>query len=241
LTTDFQASESVRDGLKTVRFSLEVDGERVPGVAWMPAEADEPMPLVFIQHPGTSSKDDYFVTEPGQMWANRGWICVGLDAPMHGERDDHDPMGLFQDRDLYPVIAEQFAQELTAAIDQLAERYPVDMSRLGYVGFSMGSMLGIPAVARDGRFKAAAFCLVGEGGFVGPATGPESHVPALSGVAVRIVGKEKDELVPRAATEALYDALPGEKDLQWLPGGHFEIGGDVIESANHWLKRHLAA
>jgi predicted esterase len=236
---NFQATEEVRDDLRVVRFSYEVDGERVPGALWMPAEADEAMPLVFIQHPGTSSKDDYFVTEPGQRWARRDWICAGLDAPMHGDRDDFDPMGLFRERELYPVIAAQFAAELTAGIDHLAERYPVDMSRLGYVGFSMGSMLGIPAVATDGRFKAAAFCLVGEGGFVGPATGDDSHVPALAKVAVRIVGKENDELVPRAATESLFEAIEGEKDLVWLPGGHFEIGPDVIDKAGEWLKRHL--
>lgn len=238
--TNFEHTESVQDELRVVRFSFESDGERVPGVAWMPLEADEPMPLVFIQHPGTGSKDDYFVTEPGQMWARRGWICAGVDAPMHGDRDDFDPMGMLQEKELYPVIADQFAGELSMAVDELAGHYPVDLARLGYVGFSMGSMLGIPAVARDGRFRAAAFCLVGEGGFVGPATGPESHVPGLATTAVRIVGKQQDELIPRAATEALFDAIDGEKDLKWLPGGHFEIGPDVIDLAGDWMKRHLA-
>lgn len=237
---NFEAREEIRDDLKVVRFSYEVDGERVPGALWMPAEEAEAMPLVFIQHPGTSSKDDYFVSEPGQRWARRGWICAGLDAPMHGDRDDFDPMGLFRDKDLYPVIAEQFAVEVGAAIDHISGRYPVDMGRLGYVGYSMGSMLGVPAVARDGRFRAAAFCLVGEGGMVGPVDGPDSAVPGLATVAVRIVGKESDELIPRSATEALYNAIEGEKDLVWLRGGHFEIGPDVIDSAGEWMKRHLA-
>ncbi len=235
----FQFSEELRDDLREVRFSFEEDGERVPGALWMPSETDEAMPLVFIQHPGTGSKDDYFVSQPAQLWARRGWICAGLDAPMHGDRDDYDPMGLFREKELQPIIAQQFAAEVSSAIDHIASQYPVDMSRIGYVGYSLGSMLGIPAVSKDGRFRAAAFCLVGEGGFVGPATGPESYVPGLAGVAVRIVAKQSDELIGRESTEALYEALPGEKELIWLPGGHFEIGPDVIKSAEEWMKRQL--
>lgn len=225
--------------LREVRFSLEVAGERVPGLMFLPPEPEGPLPLVLIQHPATSTKDDYFVEEPAKAWAKRGWACAGLDAPLHGERTVHDPMAIFRDRGRFPDIAAQFAAEVTAAIDTLAEAYPLDLSRLGFVGYSMGSMLGIPAVAADGRFKAAAFCLVGEGGLAGPASGPGSHVGGLAGVAVRILGKTNDELIPRQATESLYEALTGVKDLVWLPGGHFEIGPDVIRAAGDWLKEHL--
>jgi predicted esterase len=64
-------------------------------------------------------------------------------------------------------------------------------------------------------------------------------VPKLSSVAVRIVGKAQDELIPRERTEALYNALEGEKDIRWLPGGHFEIGPDVIRAAEEWLRAKL--
>jgi fermentation-respiration switch protein FrsA (DUF1100 family) len=58
-------------------------------------------------------------------------------------------------------------------------------------------------------------------------------------VAVRVVGKTADELIPRERTEALFAALPGEKDLQWLPGGHFEIGPDVVKLAEQWMAEKL--
>ncbi len=237
--TGFQHNETIEDDLVRIQFSCTVDGERVPGVVWMPADNDEPMPLVLIQHPATSTKDDYFVTEPARAWARRGWICGGVDAPLHGSRDEYDPMSLFKDKERYPEIAAQFAREVSAVVDGLAETLPVDLERLGYVGYSMGSMLGVSAIALDGRFRAAALCLVGEGGLVGAASGEGSYVPQLASVAVRIVGKSDDELIPKAATEALYEALGGEKDLVWLPGGHFEIGPDVINSAGEWIKQHL--
>jgi dienelactone hydrolase len=231
--------EQAIGGLREVRFSFECAGETVPGLLILPENVDAKLPLVFIQHPATSSKDDYFVRDVGLTWARRGWACAGLDAPMHGDRATYDPMRLLRDRERFPEVAAQFAGELSMAVDLLAAEFPVDVARLGYVGYSMGSMLGVQAVARDGRFKAAAFCLVGEGGLVGAATGPESVIPLLAGVAVRIVAKTHDEFFSREATEALYNALPGEKDLVWLPGGHFEIGQDVINAAAEWMAAKL--
>ena len=233
------ASERLQGDLREVRLSLDLTAERVPALMYLPSEPPGPLPLVFIQHPATSSKDDYFVTEPARGWARRGWACVGLDAPLHGDRERHDPMALLRDRSRFAGAVTQFAAELSAAVDLLAGQYPVDLSRLGYVGYSLGSMLGLPAVAADGRFRAAAFCLVGEGALAGAAAGPDGHLDGLKRVAVRLVGKTSDELIPRAQTEALYESLPGVKDLVWLPGGHFEIGPDVINAAGDWLREHL--
>jgi predicted esterase len=225
--------------LREIRFTFQLAGETVPGLVYLPQDIEEPVPFVLIQHPGMGSKDDYFVADTARMWAPFGWACGGLDAPLHGDRDVHDPMALFRDRDRFPEITAAFAREVSTAIDLLAGHFPIDTSRLGFTGFSLGSMLGIPAVALDGRFRAAAFCLVGEGGMVGAAEGPGSVVPGLANVAVRIVAKEHDELIPRPATEALYEALPGKKDIRWLPGGHFEIGPDVIRAAREWLVAEL--
>ncbi|MGE5595561.1 MAG: alpha/beta hydrolase [Hyphomicrobiales bacterium] len=173
-------------------------------------------------------------------WAQRGWACTGIDAPLHGDRDTYDPLSLFRDQSRYPAIVDQFSREISATIDALAEAYPVDTTRMAYIGYSMGSMLGLPAVSRDGRFKCAAFCLIGEGGMVGPATGPGSAVPGLKDVAVRVVGKVRDELIPRDSTLALFSALPGRnKDIVWLPGGHFEIGPDVVSAAEEWVRKWL--
>lgn len=231
--------ENIIDDIREVQFGFTLNGEYVPGLMYLPNEPEGLIPFVLIQHPGMGSKEDYFVADVAKMWARRGWACAGLDAPMHGDRTPHDPMRLFRDREQYPRIRTQFAAEVSAMIDALAESYPIDLTRLGFTGFSLGSMIGLPAVALDGRFKAAAFCLVGEGGLVGAAAGEESVVPRLSTVATRIVAKSHDELISREATEALYAAIPGRKDIAWLPGGHYEIGPDVIKSAGDWLKAEL--
>ncbi|GIW14118.1 MAG: hypothetical protein KatS3mg062_1557 [Tepidiforma sp.] len=231
--------ETVIGDIRAVNFWFRCEEELVPGVAYLPAGADERMPMVQIQHPGMGSKEDYWVSEVGQRWAKRGWVCVGLDAPLHGEREGHDPMALFRDPGRYEAIRAQFATEVERMLELLPGVLPIDTERLGYVGYSLGSMIGLAAVARSGRFRAAAFCLVGEGGLAGSATGPGSDAAKLGGVAVRVVGKTDDELIPRERTEALFAAIPGEKDLQWLPGGHFEIGPDVVRLAEEWMTAKL--
>jgi dienelactone hydrolase len=224
--------------LREVRFTVDTGPEAAPGLLLYP-DGGEALPLVFIQHPGMGSKDDYFVRDVGMMWARRGWACAGLDAPFHGERPTYDPMGFLRDRERFQEATRQFAGEISTAIDCLSDHYAVDVTRLGYVGYSLGSMLGIPAVAADGRFKAASFCLVGAGGMLGDAPAADSPVLQLGEVATRIVAKTQDEFFSRESTEELFAALPGEKDLTWLPGGHFEIGPDVIKAAEQWLLRKL--
>jgi dienelactone hydrolase len=227
-----------RGGVIEVRFALSPCSEPAPALLLLP-ESDGPWPLAVIQHPATSTKDDYFVRDVGMNWARRGWACLGLDAPYHGERQVYDPMRVLRQGDQFRALSAQFATELSATVDAVAANCPVDLGRLGFAGYSMGSMLGIPAVAADGRYRAAVFCLIGEGGLLGAAADAASPVQHLATVAVRIVAKQRDEYFSRPATEALYDALPGEKDLVWLPGGHFEIGPDVIAAAESWLQEKL--
>ncbi|MCC6959972.1 MAG: hypothetical protein IT301_09000 [Dehalococcoidia bacterium] len=233
-----QIHENQMGELREVQFWFHQGAEHVPGLLYLPVSHEEPMPFVLIQHPGMGSKEDYFVADIARAWARRGWVCGGLDAPLHGERASADPMSLFRNPDRYPEIRAQFAAEVSTMLDLLPAKFPIDMARLGFVGYSMGSMLGIPAVARDGRFKAAAFCLVGEGGLAGSAAGEDADIPRIE-AAVRVVGKLEDQLIPREKTESLYAALTGEKDLRWCPGTHFEIGPDVIKLAEEWMVSHL--
>ncbi len=63
----FEASEGTSGGLREVRFRLEVADENVPGRLWLPAgETAAARPLVLLQHPGMSGKDDAIVAAPAR-------------------------------------------------------------------------------------------------------------------------------------------------------------------------------
>lgn len=234
--SNFEANERENGGLREVRFRL----DETPGLLWLPDGDEGPLPLVLIQHPGMSGKDDMIVSGPARAWATtHRWACLGLDAPGHGERAVPDPFAALRDPAQAAAMAAQFAGEVTATVDALAERYPIDTSRLGYYGYSLGAMLGVAAVAGDGRFRAAVFAAAGTGSLSGPAEGPGSHLEGLADVAVRVIAKERDEVVSPDATMELYAALTGQKDLVTLPGGHFAIGDDVVGAVEEWLTGRL--
>ena len=94
-----------------VELRLTVGEQTVPALFFVPREEGDPMPLVLIQHPATGSKDDYFVADIARMWASRGWICGGFDAPFHGDRVPNDPMSIFRDRDSYPQLIDQIRRK----------------------------------------------------------------------------------------------------------------------------------
>lgn len=221
------------------QISTTARGGEVPGIYFVPRHMEGPTPLVLIQHPAASSKDDYLVAEVARLWAGRGWVCGGFDAPFHGERVPHDPLAVLREPERFAGIAEQFCAEVTAVIDDLADRFAIDPGRIAFVGYSLGAMLGIHAVATESRIGAAVFCLVGESRLLGPTRDPANPVRGLREIPVRVVAKTDDERVSRADTEALFATIGGEKDLVWLPGGHFEIGPDVADAALDWLKAHL--
>ncbi len=232
----FEVSEREGEGLLEVRFRM---GE-APGLLWLPQGKEGPFPLVQIQHPGMSGKDDPIVSVPARAWAKaHGWACFGLDAPGHGERRAPDPLAALRDPEQAAAMAAQFAGEVHDAVTALAARYPVDVERLGYYGYSLGAMLGTRAVADDGRFRAAVLAAVGTGPLTGPAEGEGSRLAGLADMAVRVIAKAQDEIVPADATMAFYAGIPGEKDLVTLAGGHFAIGDDVTGAAEEWLAARL--
>lgn len=232
----FKATEQKQGALREILFRL----DETPGLLWLPDSEDGLLPLVLIQHPGMSRKEDAIVSGPAQEWAaNHGWACLCLDAPGHGERAVADPFAAMRDPEQATAMASQFAKEVGAAVDALAEQYPIDRDRLGYYGYSLGGMLGVPAVSGDQRFRAAVFAAAGTGLLSGPAKGQGSHLAGLRDVAVRVIAKEKDEVISISSTMELYEALGPEKDLITLPGGHFAIGNEVAEAAVVWLAAKL--
>ncbi|HCU99880.1 MAG: hypothetical protein CL897_06620 [Dehalococcoidia bacterium] len=232
----FEATEKQRGNLREILFRL----DKIPGLLWLPDSKEDRVPLVLIQHPGMSRKEDAIVSGPAQEWAtHHGWACLGLDAPGHGERAVADPFEAMRDPEQAAAMAAQFAKEVVTTVDLLAERYPIDRERLGYYGYSLGAMLGIPAVSGEHHFRAAVFAAAGTGLLSGPAKGEGSHLAGLRDVAVRIIAKERDEVISLTSTMELYEGLGPEKDLLTLPGGHFAIGNDVAEAAVEWLASKL--
>jgi hypothetical protein len=122
-------------------------------------------------------------------------------------------------------------------------RFPV-----GYLGLSMGAVLGVHLVAAEPRIAAAVFAVggsfgepVGDGSAGAPAVGwlgganPEEAASRLGDRPVLMVQADEDEVFSRESAFALYGAFPGRKEISFFPGTH-----SVWRHPGQWNRRMLA-
>lgn len=250
-----EAEETVHDelgGPRRVHFRIaSTRGERVPGHLWLPPGAG-PHPAVILQHGAGSSKEDASIARPAARWARNGYATAAIDAHLHGERRRDDaPEGSVWS---YPWRrrdhAVQMAVDLMRTVDYLAARPDIDPSRIGFAGFSMGTIMGVPFVALERRVRAAVFCIGGSlmgqaAGHPGPAeaerlaaevTDPVFFAPLIAPRPVLMINGLRDEVVPPAAAEALYDALGEPKEIVWFEGGHTDLSGVLFKRMWDFLR-----
>lgn len=201
----------------------------VPGVLWTPA--GDPAGLVLSAHGGGQHKRAPGIVGRAALCAAAGLAVVTLDAPGHGDRartaEDERFATEIRARmstgqDAGTLVAEYNALQAARAIPEwrsVLEALPAHGEHVGFWGVSMGSALGIPLVAAEPRVRAAVLGLIG-------ATGPLVGAAAAITVPVRFLLQWDDQLIPRDAGLAMFDAFAThQKSLHANPGGH----GDVPE------------
>lgn len=183
---------------------------------------------------------------------------IAIDAPWN--RRAAPPYLTLTDQDRAEQI--QVVKDLQRAVDVLRSRPNVDDGRIAYVGFSWGGATGALFVGIERRLKAAAL-VVGHGGQVSHATGPEGHklianVPCARRVAwiramapiepIRFVGHANvplllqngtlDPLIPVADAAELHAAAPQPKTIRWYEAGH-SLGPQGQIDRHAWLNGQI--
>jgi dienelactone hydrolase len=237
-------------GLRAVAFEFSSRGDRVPGRLLLPAEGDGPLPLVLLQHGANGSKDSPYLGPIAAPWVRAGTAVATIDFPLHGERANPKLGGLVRAalglegrstpsaRAVLEEFMRQAVVDLARAVDALAALPRADAGRLAYAGLSLGAIVGATYCALDPRPRAAALAL-GGGGFGGPEVDPVKHVRRIAPRPLLFVNMNGDETVPRAATEALYDAAGEPKEILWFEGRHQELPGRALKAIWRFLHRSL--
>ncbi len=135
-----------------------VNGARVPALLSLPKKAEKVPCVVFLHGYGGSKEDILDAAEP---IAKEGYAIVAIDAEYHGERSQTG-------KELYsPNVTEtvngvvQTVIDLRRAVDYVETKTEIDKEKIGYVGGSMGGILGAIFIGVEPRIEASVLIVAG--------------------------------------------------------------------------------
>ncbi len=214
---------------------------RVPALVLTPEDADGSRPVVMLGHGAGGRKDEPRMLSIARWLVRReGWALAIIDGPVHGERllEGEERVGQQARQALLdPITYEGMAVDWQRTVDACGELPNVGTQRAAYLGFSMGSVLGVPVVAAEPRFRCAVFAIGGimqEGSNLLSQAASQISRPAL------LINQSEDEIFSRESAFRLYDALAGPKRILFYPGGHTGVPREAMDRVREFLRAHLA-
>jgi dienelactone hydrolase len=243
-------SRTSSDGVTEQLFTLTFTFGEIPGVLWTPDGAVGPRrPLILMGHGGGQHKKaPGIVARARRFAAECDFAVAAVDVPGHGDRPrsaEHDRIiAEIRTRaqtggELAPLVASfhtllagQTVPEWQAVLDAVQQLDYVGAGPVGYWGMSMGCGLGVPFIAAEPRVRAAVLGL----------NGAETSAEAAAQITVPLefLAQWDDEVVPRAASLALFDVFAsGEKTLHANPGKHGDLPAFELDSTLRFFTRHL--
>ena len=238
-------SQTSSDGVTEQLFTL---GE-IPGVLWTPEDAHGPRPLILIGHGGGQHKKAPGIAARARRFAAEGGFAVAaIDVPTHGERPTDEAFDRIAaeyraraaagqdtaelDTALYTLVVGQAVAEWQAVLTAAQQLENIGGGPAGYWGVSMGCAFGLPLVAAEPRGGAAVLGLQGA-----PVL---AEAAAQITVPVQFLVQWDDELMPRAQSLALFDAIgSADKTLHAHPGKHGELPRFEADDSLRFFARHL--
>lgn len=221
--------------------------EKVPALLSVPKGSGTVPGIVFLHGYGGSKED---ILQLVGLAASEGYAIIAIDAQFHGERRK-------EGKALYsPNLNEskngivQTIIDLRRSVDYLETRPEIDKQKIGYVGGSMGGILGATFVGLETRIRAAALLVAGGNMSLMIRESQHYTMPAIrshleaQGISyeqlqelmdlvdpINFIGSfsprpvvfhlgRYDRIVPAEAGEQLYRATKEPKSVYWYDSGH---------------------
>ena len=237
-------------------------GGRVPATLLVPDGAGPDPGIVMLHGMPT---DRGAVLAPGTLLAQVGAVVILIDAPFARPENAGREAMTFTEQDREEQI--QLIVDLRRAVDVLLTRPEVDASRLAYIGVSYGGAMGGLLAGVEDRLQAYV-SVVGDGGLVTHATGPEDwpdgdffqlpearqdawldamwpieplhYVGHAAPAALLFQNGTQDPLVSTADALRYQAAGSQPKTVLWYEAGH-GLPAEGFQDTVEWLEDYLAA
>lgn len=224
-----------------------VNGERVPSLVSIPTGSGRFQCIVFLHGYGGSKED---MLSFAGLIAAEGYAIISIDAEFHGERMEEGKALYSPNLEESRMGIIQTIVDLRRAVDYLETRREIDCERIGYVGGSMGGILGAIFIGVEPRIKAAALLVAGGNMSLMIMKSQHPAIPAIrkyleeQGMTYEELQKalnpveplnfirrfsprpvvfhlgKHDQIVPAEAGEQLYEASGEPKQVYWYDSGH---------------------
>ncbi|TDO47109.1 hypothetical protein EV651_125103 [Kribbella sp. VKM Ac-2571] len=144
----------IERGVVERRFQLVLGVDVVPGVLWLPARSERPLPLVLMGHGGSGHKRADRQQRLARWFAGSRIAAVAIDGPYHGDRTT-EPVDSRQYQDRMAAIGvdtvtDSMIADWCGTLDAISQLEVIDAGCVAYLGFSMGTRFGLPFVAEAG-------------------------------------------------------------------------------------------
>jgi dienelactone hydrolase len=230
-----------------VRFDS-VNDQRVSAILSVPRNARGPFPAVVMLPGSGGHKDTDYMRVAADMFATMGYATLSVDSQYHGDRSRPGRSGdiHFVQKVVNRHAWIQTVVDLRRAVDYLQSRPDIARDRIGYVGISQGGMIGGTFLGVEPRIATACLVVAGAGLVewgrrIGEWTAKERETAAVSAAMLDpnyfvgsfrkpllLLAAKEDELIPRSATEALFNAASEPKRIEWYSGKHASAGSLLL-------------
>jgi dienelactone hydrolase len=249
--THWITNASHGSSLREYRFQIDQQGRSIPGHAWLPRTNGRLAPLVLLGHGGSGHKRAELLTDLGEWFAiEAGIASVAIDGPYHGDRVPA-PMSAadYQARNIQEgveTVVDRMVDDWAAAVKAVQLAGLANVSRLGYIGMSMGARFGIPTAAALGSSLTCA--VFGKFGLQQADPYPSRLVPLERtrseaghiSAPTLLHCQWDDEIFPRSGQFQLFAALGSQgKQLLAHPGGHGETKPTAVRSWREFIASFL--
>jgi cephalosporin-C deacetylase-like acetyl esterase len=259
-----EGRETTYSTVYEVRYTS-ANKEKVPALLWLPKGKAGPHPVVIYQHGYMGSKS---VAGPRMesLLVPQGFAIFAIDAVYHGDRKKEGKDMLGVDLAADRAAFKQTVIDLRRAIDYLQSREDIAKDRIGYIGESMGGILGGLLMGVEPRVKTAA--LIVAGGDWGELFTKSAHPAArrlretqglkaedirklcadidpvnlignCKGRPVLLVNGEDDTVIPKSSAERLQQAAQEPKEVRWMKAGHLIFGPAFNELIQNWFAQKM--
>jgi dienelactone hydrolase len=225
-----------------------VNNKPAEGIFLRP-KAEGTYPCALLLH-GLTNNKEIIIKMFGDMLLARNFAVLALDAPHHGA--ERRPNQQYWSRRLVSTTVREGDRNYRRALDWLTERPDIDSSRIGLIGYSMGSIMGSILGAVDDRISAFALCVGGDPlRFLARTTpvarreamlyaSPSLYIEHITPRPVVFFNGTRDAVIPQPAAKLLHGAAKDPKQVVWYNGTH-DVPKAILKRAVDWLAEKVGS